>query len=291
MGTDAIWGASDAARFIAVPGRDDDKYSRGVLGVITGSVHYPGASVLGVEAALRTGLGMVRYLGPERAQELVLQRRPEVVTAEGRVQAWLIGSGMDFAHREDAAEARIAEALQTTVPLVLDGGALDVAERSSGPVVITPHFRELGRLLDEPVESIADDPRKWAIEAAQRLGITVLIKGHTTYVTDGVATVAVASAPVWLATAGAGDALGGILGALVATHSDGVMADPSLLVGLAATASFIHGRAAERASGGGPLTILDLCESVPAVVAELVSNRNGSGPGNGSGSGSGSGPA
>jgi NAD(P)H-hydrate repair Nnr-like enzyme with NAD(P)H-hydrate dehydratase domain len=91
MGTDAIWGASDAARFIAAPDRDDDKYSRGVLGVITGSVHYPGASVLGVEAALRTGLGMVRYLGPERAQELVLQRRPEVVTAEGRVQAWLIG--------------------------------------------------------------------------------------------------------------------------------------------------------------------------------------------------------
>ncbi len=51
---------------IAVPGQDDDKYTRGVLGVITGSTLYPGAAVLGVEAALRTGVGMVRYLGPER---------------------------------------------------------------------------------------------------------------------------------------------------------------------------------------------------------------------------------
>lgn len=269
-----IWNAAEAARHIALPGDGDDKYTRGVLGVITGSAQYPGAAVLGVEAALHTGVGMVRYVGPERAQDLVLQRRPEAVMATGRVQAWLIGSGMDHAEREKAADERIAEALKQTVPLVLDGGALDLAVRAPGPVVITPHYRELGRLLDEPVSSIAADPRKWATAAAQRLGITVLIKGHTTFVTDGSATVSVEAAPAWLATAGAGDVLGGILGALVATHSDKVLADPGLLVGLAATASYVHGVAAYRASAGGPLTMLELCAHVPAVVAELIGGRD-----------------
>ena len=63
MSTFTHWTPSDAARFIAVPASDDDKYSRGVLGVVTGSAAYPGAAVLGVEAALHTGVGMVRYLG------------------------------------------------------------------------------------------------------------------------------------------------------------------------------------------------------------------------------------
>ena len=67
--------------------------------------------------------------------------------------------------------------------------------------------------------------------------------------------------------------LGGILGALVATHSDAVRDDPHELARLAATASVIHGLAAERASGGGPLTILGLCSALPATVAELLSRR------------------
>ncbi|MGV8859334.1 ADP-dependent NAD(P)H-hydrate dehydratase [Rhodoglobus sp.] len=270
MGRNATWGAKEAARHIAVPQLSDDKYTRGVLGVITGSAQYPGAAVLGVDAALHTGVGMVRYVGPERAQDLILQRRPEAVMADGRVQAWLIGSGMDFANREAAADERITHALTQNVPFVLDGGALDVVHRVSSPAVITPHYRELGRLLDERADAVAADPQKWAIEAAQRLGVTVLLKGHTTYVSDGTTTVAIEAAPAWLATAGAGDALGGILGSLVATHSGRVLDDPSLLVGLAATASYVHGRAAQRASAGGPLTILDLCRAVPAVIAELA---------------------
>lgn len=265
-----MWSAADAARHIARPRQRDDKYSRGVLGVITGSAQYPGAAVLGVEAALRTGVGMVRFVGDERAQDLVMQRRPEAVPSAGRVQAWLIGSGMDFAHREPAAEERITEALRHTVPFVLDGGALDVVSRASGPAVLTPHYRELGRLMEASADDIAAAPEKWARQAAQRFGVTVLLKGHTTHVSDGVSDVSVSVAPAWIATAGAGDALGGILGSLVATHSDEVLADPRLLVGLAATAAYVHGLAAQRASEGGPFTILDLCAHVPSVIAELV---------------------
>jgi len=273
-----MWGAADAARHIAAPRETDDKYTRGVLGLVTGSAQYPGAAVLGVEAALRAGVGMVRYLGPERAQDLILQRRPEAVMSDGRVQAWLIGSGMDYAGRAPETETNIAAALGQNVPLVLDGGALDVVHRAQSPTVITPHYRELGRLLDVSVEVIAAAPLKWAKDAAGELGCTVLLKGHTTFISDGRASVAVAAAPSWLATAGAGDALGGILGALVATHSRGVMDSPSRLVSLAATASFIHGRAAHLASAGGPLTILDLCVEIPRVVAELVAISDGGTP-------------
>ncbi|WP_411701325.1 NAD(P)H-hydrate dehydratase [Conyzicola sp.] len=180
MGDYTTWKPDDAARLIAVPGEHDDKYSRGVLGVITGSDRYPGAAVLGVEAALRTGVGMVRYLGGERVSSLVLQRRPEAVTAEGRVQAWLIGSGMDHAHRDDATVALSTLAMAQALPTVLDGGALDLHEGASGPVVITPHYGELARVLDVAKERIVADPATWARTAADELEVTVLLKGHAT---------------------------------------------------------------------------------------------------------------
>ncbi len=261
------WTADDAARHIAIPTAVDDKYSRGVLGVITGSAEYPGAAVLGVEAALRTGLGMVRFRGPQQAAQLVLQRRPEAVTSAGRVQAWLIGSGIDFENRD---EAGFDEALAGALPTVLDGGALDLVHRAEGPVVLTPHCRELARLLGVNAAEVQSDPSSWASRASTELGATVLLKGHTTWVAGAGETYSITEAPAWLATAGAGDALAGILGALVATHSDAIADEPALLARLAATACFIHGRAAVRASAGGPLTVLDLCEAIPATIAELI---------------------
>jgi hydroxyethylthiazole kinase-like uncharacterized protein yjeF len=266
------WTAEDAAAMIAVPAESDDKYSRGVLGVITGSTMYPGAAVIGVEAALRTGVGMVRYLGPERPGSLVLSRRPEAVTANGRVQAWLIGSGIDKAQGSESAQW-MNEVIAQEVPVVLDGGALSLAGSATGPVVITPHFRELAKLINGDAAEIARDPGEAAAHAAETLGVTVLLKGHTTYVASPEGLLLSArAAPSWLATAGAGDALGGVLGALVATHADLVAADPSGLAKLAATASVLHGMAAERASAGGPLTVLDLASELSPTIAALLSS-------------------
>lgn len=264
------WTPADVAATVAVPRESDDKYSRGVLGIITGSDQYPGAAVLGVEAALRTGVGMVRYLGGERVSTLVLQRRPEAVTADGRVQAWLIGSGTDHATRHAETDAHVDTALRQGLPTILDGGALERVHDVSGPTVITPHYRELGRVLGADAGAIADDPAGWAQRASAELGSTVVLKGHTTFVAGGGLFLSVSSAPTWLATAGAGDALAGILGALVATHSDEIAADTAVLARLAASAAFIHGRAAARASAGGPLTILDLATAVPATIADLL---------------------
>ncbi|TPW70637.1 NAD(P)H-hydrate dehydratase [Schumannella sp. 10F1B-5-1] len=274
MRVDALLEPDQAAEWIAVPGEHDDKYSRGVLGVITGSVRYPGAAVLSVEAAARTGVGMIRYLGPGRATRLVLQRRPEVVTAEGRVQAWLVGSGQDAADDDPMRDERIAQAIERAAPTVLDGGGLGLRARIPAPVVLTPHAGELARLLGVERDEVNTDPRAAALEAARRLDAVVLLKGHTTHVADAAGRVLLArSAPTWLATAGAGDALAGVLGALVATHADAVAADAGVLVDLAATAAVLHGLAAERASRGGPLTILDLAAELPAAVAALVHNH------------------
>ncbi|WP_120337924.1 ADP-dependent NAD(P)H-hydrate dehydratase [Cryobacterium soli] len=270
------WEAAQARDWIAVPQATDDKYSRGVLGVRTGSTAYPGAAVLGVEAASRTGVGMVRYLGPKRVSALVLQRRPEVVTADGRVQAWLLGSGMDAGARSDEETARLRKALKQGLPTVVDAGALDLVGGTAGPTVITPHFRELAGVLGRSgqtvtADQIAGDPGEWAVRAAGTLGCTVLLKGSVTHIASpsGIR-LTVSGAPAWLATAGSGDVLAGILGALLATHSARIEADADALAALTATAAFVHAAAAHRASAGGPLVALDVAEAVPATLAALL---------------------
>ena len=75
---------------IRLPQLSDGKYSRGVVGLVTGSARYPGAAVLSSAAAARTNTGMVRYLGPQRTQDMVLSSLPEAVIGKGRVQSWVV---------------------------------------------------------------------------------------------------------------------------------------------------------------------------------------------------------
>ena len=284
------WTAEQAAGVLRMPTASDDKYSRGVLGVRTGSDRYPGAAVLGVEAAHRTGLGMVRYLGDERPTALVLARRPETVTADGRVQAWLIGSGTDASERSAADTAALRELLAGSMPVVVDAGALDLVPGAVAPVVVTPHDRELARLREAaglPEISLTGpraDREGAAVDTAAALGVTVLLKGSRTVVATPAGRVrTVVSPTAWLAAAGTGDVLGGILGALVAgaagaaeadTGADGSAAlDADTLGALAATAAYVHGHAAAAASAarsGGPITALDVAESVASVIGTLL---------------------
>jgi len=272
--------AAEAGALIRVPTATDDKYSRGVVGFVTGSTRYPGAAVLGVEAALRTGVGMVRYLGPARPTELVLHRRPEAVTTDGRVQAWVVGSGIESVSDLEAAPKRWAQtAVSSGHPIVIDAGAIDtdtLSGRAGTQTVITPHVGELARLLGRDRAEVVADPETAARAAAERYDLVVLLKGHTTIaVAPAGVVVAAQSAPAWLATAGAGDALAGILGALLAAHATELSADTdrALLTHLAAAAAVIHGLAAERASAGGPLTVLDLCVAISPVITELVRDQ------------------
>lgn len=273
------WTADDAAKWIAAPTAEDDKYTRGVLGVVTGSPDYPGAAVLGVEAAHRAGVGMVRYVGPRALRQAVLAKRPETVTVAGRVQAWLIGSGIDQGRRSFVLIGDLEHALSDRVPVVLDAGALDLVGTHTAPTVITPHARELANLLTAreipaTVEEVRADPRGWAERAASELGVAVLLKGAVTHVCDPDGDRFTVAAPThWLATAGSGDVLGGILGALAATHHRELATNAEALTALAATAAWVQGEAARSASAvasGGPVTALDIAAAVPSVVGTLL---------------------
>ncbi|MFJ4219114.1 NAD(P)H-hydrate dehydratase [Curtobacterium luteum] len=270
---------SDAARWLTVPHGESTKYRRGVLGVATGSDQYPGAAVLGVDAAVHTGVGMVRYVGPTRATDHVLTRRPESVSGVGRVQAWLVGSGISAPSLDDLDDST-AEAFRHAsddgVPVVVDAGAIPLVDL--GPLaVLAPHAGEAASLLGESRDAVEADPAAAALRAARQTGSVVLLKGERTHVVtpDGGVTLVASSATPWLATAGAGDALGGVLGALVAGRQGSVEAagsalTPSDLAHLAATAAVVHGLAARRASRGGPFPITALVEQLSGVVRDLA---------------------
>ena len=276
-----VWTPEDTARMLRAPALGDDKYSRGVLGVATGSEAFPGAAVLGVEAAVRTGVGMVRYYGPPTSTRLVLERRPEVVTGTGRVQAWLVGSGIPgAAERTMEDNTHIGAALASGVPLVVDAGALDRLNTASGPVVITPHYRELERTLEGTsapltLDEIRADAAAAASRAAETLGVTVLLKGATTHIASpGGEPISVSLGTTWLATAGSGDVLGGVLGAVLAGHAAEIEErGHAALAELAATAAALHGLAGVKASSGGPIAALDIARHLPGIVAALLQTR------------------
>jgi hydroxyethylthiazole kinase-like uncharacterized protein yjeF len=255
------------------PSRESDKYRRGVVGVACGSATYPGAPVLTVGAALRSGVGAVRYSGPARAASAVRARWPEALVTEGspadagRVQAWIAGPGMDT---DVDAQRRLDAVLESDVPVLLDADALTLLARSgpkrlagrTAPVVITPHAGEAARLLDDDRGAI--EARR--LDAVRRLadgwGVTALLKGSTTLVAEpGAAAVRVNTVSTsQLATAGSGDVLSGLAGGLLAaglTPADAASAG-ALLHGLA-------GRLA--AAGGAPITAHDLIDRLPAAWA------------------------
>lgn len=270
---------ADVAALWPVPGPEDHKYSRGVLGVVAGTPAYPGAAVLTVSAAALAGVGMVRYVGPSSVARSVLAVRPEVVAGEGRVQAWLLGPGVDPGHAKQARRltAALHAALAAGLPAVLDAGALALAPRDLAPwCVLTPHAGELAALLgrfgeDAPRSAVEAEPLRWARRAHELTGATVLLKGSTTVVVGaGDAVYAQADAPGWLATAGSGDVLAGVLGALLAGRAADVLDDPPLAAALAAAAALVHGRAADVAVPGGPVTALGVAHAVPATVAGLL---------------------
>lgn len=263
--------------WLRTPGADDDKRSMGVLGVVTGSTSYPGAAVLGVEAAWRTGIGYVRLWAPRRVQDLVLARRPETVChaigdASGSVDAWLLGSGQDARERDPALRELLLEALASGAPCVVDAGALDLVRGHAGPAVVTPHAGELMRLLGSREKRM--DRAAAAARVAAELGAVVVAKGAPTHIVapDG-ATTSVAASTHRLATAGTGDVLAGVLGALLA-GSAAFAADSASLASMAAEAVELHGEAAALAAADDrPIAALDVAQQLPRAVATRLRDR------------------
>jgi len=273
------WTARDSAKCIIKPSDLDNKYSRGVLGVITGSAKFPGAAVLTTAAACAAGLGMIRFHSSSGLAHLVLHSTPSVVVQPGKVTAWLAGSGIDARKYSDITtwlRHRWYKLLKSqSVPTVLDAGALHLAGSLAQPTLITPHSGELAKLLTGrgvlvSTEAIEGDPKKWVQFAAETLGVTVLLKGAVTYVANDAILIQLPEATSWLATAGTGDVLSGIIGALVATNAVEILNDHYYLANLAATGAYIHATAAAKASLGGPINAERILNSIPEVIAQLL---------------------
>lgn len=249
------------------PGPADDKYTQGVAGVAAGSATYPGAAVLATGAAVLATSGMVRYAGT--AGDAVHARRPEVVaTADvasaGRTQAWTVGPGSGT---DEAGAATLRAAVERDVPLCVDADGITLLARHADlraavrgrPVVLTPHDREFARLAGE----VGPDRIGAARRAAAELGVTVLLKGHATVVADpGGRALVHPSTTSWAATAGSGDVLSGIIGALLAAGLDPWWA--------AGCGAFLHARAAALAADGAPVPAAAIQAAIPAAVRSLT---------------------
>jgi hydroxyethylthiazole kinase-like uncharacterized protein yjeF len=247
----------DIARLLPTPGPFEHKYTRGVVGVRAGSETYPGAAVLCTSGAVSGLAGMVRYSGS--AADAVRARHPEIVASEGRVQAWVVGSGGDA-----DAEAALSDALADGVPTVVDADALGHVEKGPRDLVLTPHAGELARMLGVERVAIEADQLGFARRAAVEYDAVVLLKGRRTLIARPDGPVRVTTSGVsWLAVAGAGDVLAGVIGSLLAAGLDPWDA--------ASVGSWLHGAAAARASGGGPLTATLVADALPEVVRALRS--------------------
>lgn len=245
------------ARYLLKPEADSHKYSRGVVRIIAGSQRFPGAGLLCVAGASHSGVGMIRLNAPERVENLVLAAHPQIVpdgpALTGTCDALVLGPGLDAQKTDWEALAQLLE----NTPAVIDASALEpvcalIKEgklRLRAHHILTPHEGELARCLNlfagtdtdkttgEIARKLADKADKplgkfasqtspalqRRIQGAQQLaaltGACVLAKGNRTVVVDANSQVyLLPAATPWLATAGSGDVLAGLMGGLLALN-------------------------------------------------------------------------
>jgi ADP-dependent NAD(P)H-hydrate dehydratase / NAD(P)H-hydrate epimerase len=276
----------DISELLPRPGPESDKYRRGVLGLLAGSDRFTGAALLSTGGAVHGGAGMVRVVTAQAAAALVRQVWPETVLtvhpddpdwdligSVGRVQAWVAGPGMGTG---PDAVARLTAILGTDLPVLVDADGLTILSQvkellpRAAPTLITPHAGELSRLLGTDAPSVEARRLEHAQRAADQLGVTVLLKGSTTVIASPDESEPAGVNPTgtpWLATAGSGDVLSGLAGALLAQGLEPAQA------GLAA--AYLHGLAGRLAaapdpdSGEAPIGASDLVRALPAAFRSL----------------------
>ena len=255
------------------PAPDTHKHARGRLGVVSGKATQTGAARLAARGGLRIGAGVVRILCPPDAAAVIAPAIEAIMLTpfgsdEGLADA---ADGLDAvvigpaAGVNDATRANVRVLAGGGAALVVDADALTVFEGWPADLfelldrddVLTPHEGEFGRLFPDLLEQGRETA---AAEAAKQAGAVVVLKGPATVIAapDGRLSVNGNGVP-WLATAGSGDVLAGMIGGLMAQRMDSFDA--------ARAAVWIH---AEAARGFGPgLIAEDLPEMLPAVLRNL----------------------
>jgi hydroxyethylthiazole kinase-like uncharacterized protein yjeF len=265
-----------------LPRLDAHKYARGHAVVVSGDLAFTGAARLTARGALRAGAGLVTLASPRNAlmvnaiTSFAVMTRPvdgpeefSKLLADKRLNAVAIGPGAGIG---EATRALVRTALDGERAVVLDADALTsfaddpqalfaMIARHVGPVVLTPHQGEFARLFKNESQA-AESPSKLDIArtAAKASGAIVLLKGADTVIAapDGRAAIN-ENAPPWLATAGSGDVLAGIITGLLAQGMPGFEAG--------CAGAWLHGEAGNEAGPG--LIAEDLPEVFPAIYRRL----------------------
>lgn len=266
----ALWG-----RMMPRPGGESHKHTRGHLAVVSGGMAQTGAARLAARAGLRAGAGLVTVLSPPSAMMVnaahltaVMLRSisdPDALKTEceGKT-AVVIGPAAGISGETRTA---VEALLGLDMPVVLDADALTVFREEPKALfgklrasdVMTPHVGEFGRLFGDLLETSIN--RIEAVRAAAGIaGCVVLLKGADTVIAapDGRVVVNNHATP-WLATAGSGDVLAGIIGGLVAQGMDSLEA--------AAMGAWVHGEAGRRVGAG--LIAEDLEAMLPNILSAL----------------------
>ena len=300
-----LFNPQSAREFLFAPSADEDKYRRGVVGVVAGSDTYPGAGLLATFAASNTGVGMVRLNSTRRVEDLVLHYAPGVVTVGGRIQSGVIGPGCTNERYDDCRE--LAQfCIDSKLPLLIDAGALDLARglvdyadthsRSLSRTILTPHHGEAARLLTQlgSTRSRADidaDPATSAKELASLTGAIILLKSATTLCSylhhdQGSRTQEILLIPQetpWAGVAGSGDVLAGTLAGIAAgfqARAERRQGNPSIseaeCASLASLGAWVHAQAALLASVGSegkacPIQAIDIARALPEIIGGLCS--------------------
>lgn len=300
-----LFDPQSAREFLLAPSADEDKYRRGVVGVVAGSDTYPGAGLLATLAASNTGVGMVRLNSTRRVEDLVLHYAPGVVTVGGRIQSGVIGPGCTNECYDDCRE--LAQfCIDSKLPLVIDAGALDLVKglrdyadahsRSLSRTILTPHHGEAARLLTQlghPLSraDVDADPATSAKELASLTGAIILLKSSTTLFSylhhdQGNRTQEIFSIPQetpWAGVAGSGDVLAGTVAGIAAgfqARAERRQGNPSIseaeCASLASLGAWVHAQAALRASMGSegktcPIQAIDIARALPEIIGGLCS--------------------
>ena len=294
------------ARYLLKPEADSHKYSRGVVRIIAGSQRFPGAGLLCVAGASHSGVGMIRLNAPERVENLVLAAHPQIVpdgpALTGACDALVLGPGLDGQKTDWDALVQLLE----NTPAVIDASALEpvCARVAAGKLrlhpyhILTPHDGELARCLnlfagtntgeiagkladkaDKPLGKFASQTSpalQRRIQGAQQLaaltGACVLAKGNRTVVVDAKAQVhhLPASTP-WLATAGSGDVLAGLMGGLLALNVRAGARHVGTTVALgSATSADAAGTSQQSADAQGQGTTVASASALAPAIAQLA---------------------
>lgn len=276
--------ADQLAEAVPEPEGQDYKYSRGVVGVAAGSQHYRGAGFMATGAARHGNVGMVHFLNRgDGLAEAIVDEFWDVVTSSDapesvpRVTAWTVGPGIGL---DRDATALLTTVLRAPHPVVVDADALHLLRGEDpthalsvrqSPTVITPHVGEFAALGFEVGTGGDEDRRAAAAHAARELGVVVVLKGAGTIVAaPSGATYIDTWGTADLGTAGSGDVLSGLMGALLAGAAAREPLDSESAARIAAAAVGLHGIAGRRAGAGGrPVTAPDLIAALPEAIAAV----------------------